>query len=168
MASAVDERYAGKGLGMAMYLAAQVLLDGPIVSDRHSVSDSAQLVWNRIYGDSVDFKRKPLDNVLAPKTPPRIDDCRVHGDPALDHAYKLSPEVRDAIAPMVEKLLRRGAAIEQDQALARGRRVESVRSRWSRQATDLFDEALSNRSSPQADLKVSEEDLSELHRLLGL
>jgi hypothetical protein len=168
MASAVDERYAGKGLGMAMYLAAQVLLDAPIVSDRHSVSDSAQLVWNRIYEDSVDFKRKPLDNVLAPKTPPRIDDCRVHGDPALDHAYKLSPEVRDAIAPIVEKLLRRGAAIEQDQASARGRRVESVRSRWSRQATELFEEAMKNRSSRLVDLKVSEEDLSELHRLLGL
>ncbi|MGA1354444.1 MAG: hypothetical protein ACO32I_06690, partial [Candidatus Limnocylindrus sp.] len=167
-ASALDERYASKGLGVAIYMAAQVLLDGPIVSDRHSVSDSAQLVWNRIYEDTADFKRKPLDNVLAPKTPPRIDDCRIHGDPALDHAYKLSPEVRDAIAPMVEKLLRRGAAIEQEQAQARGRRVESVRSQWSSQATDLFEEAMKKRSSRLVDLKVSEEDLSELHRLLRL
>ena len=173
MASAVDERYAGKGLGMAMYLAAQVLLDAPIVSDRHSVSPAAQRVWNRIYEDTDDFRRKPLDNILMPKTPPRVDDCLVHNDPALDHAYKLSPEVRDAILSTVRKLSRRGLAIAEKHAQAGRSRYkdttdEVIEGRWSRQATELFEEAMRNRSSPMVDLEVSGEDLSELLRLLRL
>jgi hypothetical protein len=173
MASAVDERYAGKGLGMAMYLAALALLDAPIVSDRHSVSPAARKVWNRIYEDTDDFRRKPLDNILMPKTPPRVDDCRVHNDPALDHAYKLSPEVRDAILSTVRKLSRRGLAIAEKHAQAGSSRYkettdEVIEGRWSIQAGDLFEEALDNRSSPQVDLEVSGEDLSELRRLLRL
>ena len=172
VASAVAEQYAGKGLGMAMYLAALALLDAPIVSDRHSVSPAARKVWNRIYEDTDDFRRKPLDNILMPKTPPRVDDCLVHNDPALDHAYKLSPEVRDAILPTIRKLSRRGLAIAEEQAQASRLSGETpeglIEGRWARQATALFEEALTNRSSPLVDLEVSEEDLSELRRLLRL
>jgi GNAT superfamily N-acetyltransferase len=173
MASAVDERYAGQGLGMAMYLAALALLDAPIVSDRHSVSPAARRVWNRIFEDTADFWREPLDNILMPKTPPRVDDCRVHNDPALDRAYRLSPRVRDAILSTVRKLSRRGLAIAEEHAQAGSGRFkdttdEVIEGRWSNQATELFEEALNNRSSPKADLEVSEEDLSELRRLLRL
>lgn len=67
---------ADKGFGPLMYdIAMSISPTQTIMSDRSSVSDSAQGVWSYYYWNRKDVKKLPLDNEDDPQTKPKTDDC---------------------------------------------------------------------------------------------
>jgi len=90
----------GRGYGGVLYPAMFAAVDGPLMPDRHSTTQSAEGGWGKQGGR----QKKPLDNVAAKadqKATPddTSDDCTVRkwkqndktqqweGDPVLDFAY---------------------------------------------------------------------------------
>ena len=85
-AAEVKYSAAQKGYGPLMYELAMSDFEGGIMSDRHSTSDAARNVWKR-YNQRADVEKKPFDDKKAPKTPPKVDDCKMIPDFDGDEAY---------------------------------------------------------------------------------
>lgn len=77
---------AQKGYGPLMYALAMADFEGGIMSDRNSTSDAARNVWKR-YNQRADVEKKPFDDKKAPKTPPKVDDCKMIPDFDGEEAY---------------------------------------------------------------------------------
>jgi hypothetical protein len=96
-ASAVEERYQGKGFGKLLYGLAMVLkYPDPIMSDRSSVSKSARRMYQK-FEKNPKIEKLPddklpytgeFDDIEEPKTLPKSDDCVLQNDPELNKAYR--------------------------------------------------------------------------------
>lgn len=65
-----------RGLGPLLYdLMIDLVQPHPLMSDRESVTDSAQRVWDYYRDRRPDIDPLPLDDVEDPRTPPVKDDC---------------------------------------------------------------------------------------------
>lgn len=111
----------GKGLGEILYLAALWFFK-PLAADRVSVSPQAYALWKKLISKGVE--EKWFDDMLAPKTPPEIDDCELHqGRPELNAAYQLKQK-----PPGLEFLLLKPSEVD-----------------WTEIADDFFTYQYSNR-----------------------
>ena len=88
---------AQKGYGPTMY---DIVMskEGGLVPDRYEVSDDARKIWDYYHFKRPDVEHKRLDDMHAPKTPPKFDDGSLYrkdeyNDP-LNFAYfiKSAPE----------------------------------------------------------------------------
>jgi hypothetical protein len=95
------------GDGGVLYDIAFGLADGPLTSDRRSVSPSAQRGWA---GVKKSRGGKPFDDIRNPQTPDKSDDCEVHknGDVCKSHvdidALNRSYEARGGEAALIGQL----------------------------------------------------------------
>lgn len=65
-----------KGLGPFVYdLLLELAGETGVTPDRESVSKSASKVWKYYFFNRNDVEKKPLDDIINPKTPPKEDDC---------------------------------------------------------------------------------------------
>ena len=70
---------AEKGYGPLMYDIAMSMF-GPITSDRHSVSPSAERIWSYYAKSRSDVEKLPFDDIDDPKTPNPKDDAKIYKD----------------------------------------------------------------------------------------
>lgn len=77
---------AQKGYGPLMYELAMSDFEGGLMSDRNSTSDAARNVWKK-YAQRADVGKKPFDDAKSPKTPPKVDDCKLIPDFDGEEAY---------------------------------------------------------------------------------
>lgn len=77
---------ARKGYGPLMYELAMSDFPNGIMPDRKGPSDKARNVW-KAYEKRSDVKQKKLDNVKAPETDPKQDDCLLVPDFDGEEAY---------------------------------------------------------------------------------
>ncbi len=77
---------AQKGYGPLMYELAMSDFENGLFPDRLSTSDAARNVWKK-YVQRGDVAKKPFDDVKAPKTPPKGDDCKMIPDFDGEEAY---------------------------------------------------------------------------------
>jgi hypothetical protein len=88
-ASSVHNVAAQKGYGPLMYNIAGVTAPGGSIAasrDKGSVKPAARNVWNHYYsGGQVHVQ--PFDDPQNPRDDDPENDCKLHGDPPLDHSY---------------------------------------------------------------------------------
>lgn len=81
-----------KGYGPMMYDI--IMSDSPqgLAPDRGEVSGDAERIWHYYANNRSDIEKTPFDDANNPHTPPKEDDCFIHGvEPEttpLDYAYK--------------------------------------------------------------------------------
>lgn len=98
--SAVHSKWKGKGIGKMLYEMAMALAGGPIMSDRFSVSDSAQNIWKSL--EKTSRKTGDFDNVENPQTPPQEDDCIVGRNGTTNWGLEIDPSKRAAIERKIQ------------------------------------------------------------------
>lgn len=98
--AASSESTKGQGLGKLLYeIAMSVDAAKPITGDRSGTSKSAQQVYDKLPATT-----KDLDNIMDPKTPPKVDDCMMVGDKTINKVYYITPEAKQNALAKAEKM----------------------------------------------------------------
>lgn len=141
----VGQSAARNKYGPILYdIAMSLTPNNTLMPDRGSVSDSASGVWQYYNSKRGDVEKLKLDDISNPKTPPKYDDCYVHGDPYygegrphLDFAYRLRR------SPAVKRLQAANIKFIRDMAkYLRSWQVKNVTQKRIKRALDEFGDDL--------------------------
>jgi len=100
---------AHQGYGPMLYdVAMAIAPNHTLISDRGSVSISAQRIWDFYLNQRSDVEKLKLDDKNNPQTPPTEDDCELHNvyRPSLNYAYKGRGQQPTALEATHEKFMK--------------------------------------------------------------